>query len=348
MRDCCQFESPKISERALFLACKHFIRTFKDFLKVWSREYALQISSQSSGCYPSFPDSHCAEPVFERECVRGSFDANFYASPQRLHCRFQLSAILIHNSASVSGVIRVLVIASQFSDINSTLTIAQIKQNWFGAVASYYHELSYGALTVTGDVYGWYTLPYPESHYGMNCNGINSPDCSGQDESWELAQDAATLAQASANPPVFSNYDYFIFIHSGYGQESSGGTNDIWSVTYMSGIYLKTTTKSISLFSIVPELESSGASAGGVYCLEFGHDLGLPDLYDTNTGKTILGPWELMDKGAWNGNPPGSSPAHMTAWGKIQLGYISGPTLATVQDGTTSTYKVDPTEDRVN
>ncbi len=98
------------------------------------------------------------------------------------------------------------------------------------------------------------------------------------------------------------------------------------------------------MFSIVPELESGGASAGGVYCLEFGHDLGLPDLYDTNTGKTILGPWELMDKGAWNGNPPGSSPAHMTAWGKIQLGYISGPTLATAQDGTTSTYTVDPTE----
>jgi len=209
----------------------------------------------------------------------------------------------------VSGVIRVLVIAAQFPDINSTLTVAQIKQNWFGAVASYYHELSYGALTVTGDVYGWYTLPYAESHYGMNCNGVNSPDCSGQDESWELAQDAATLAQGSANPPNFNNYDYFIFIHSGYGQESSGGSNDIWSVTYMSGIYLKTTEKSISLFSIVPELESNGASAGGVYCLEFGHDLGLPDLYDTNTGKTILGPWELMDKGAWNGNPPGSSPA---------------------------------------
>ncbi len=147
----------------------------------------------------------------------------------------------------VSGVIRVLVIASQFSDINSTLTTPQIKQNWFGAVASYYHELSYGALTVTGDVYGWYTLPYAESHYGMNCNGINSPDCSGQDESWQLAQDAATLAQASANPLDFSNYDYFIFIHSGYGQESSGVTNDVWSVTYMSGIYLKTTTKSISL-----------------------------------------------------------------------------------------------------
>ena len=241
----------------------------------------------------------------------------------------------------VSGVIRVLVIAAQFPDINSTLTIPQVKQDWFGAVASYYHELSYGALTVTGDVYGWYTLPYPESHYGMDCNGIDSSDCSTQDQSWQLAQDAASLAQKDVD---FSKYDYFIFIHSGYGQESSGVTNDVWSVTYMGGIFVYTLTKSLTLFSVVPELEAGGASPGGVYCLEFGHDLGLPDLYDTNTGKTILGPWELMDKGAWNGNPAGSSPAHMTAWGKIQLGYISGPTLATIQDGTTSTYTVDPTE----
>ena len=245
----------------------------------------------------------------------------------------------------VSGVIHVLVIAADFPDINPTLTIPQVKQDWFGAVASYYHELSYGALTVEGDIYGWYKLPYPESHYGMSCNGINSSDCSGQDQSFQLAQDAAALAQKDVD---FTKYDYFIFIHSGYGQESSGVKNDIWSVTYMGGVYVVTKTKSIILFSIVPELEAGGSVPGGVYCLEFGHDLGLPDLYNTNTGQSILGPWELMDKGAWNGNPPGSSPAHMTAWGKIQLGYISGPTLTTAQDGTTSTYTVDPTETASN
>jgi len=241
----------------------------------------------------------------------------------------------------VSGVIHVLVIAADFPDVNATLPIAQVKQNWFGAVASYYHEISYGALTVEGDIYGWYKLPYAESHYGLSCNGINSSDCSGEDQSFQVAQDAAALAQKDVD---FSKYDYFIFIHAGYGQESSGVKNDIWSVTYMSGTYFVTKQKTISLFSIVPELESGGASPGGVYCLEFGHDLGLPDLYNTNTGQTILGPWELMDKGAWNGNPPGSSPAHMTAWDKIQLGYISGPTLATALDRTTSTYTVDPTE----
>ena len=241
----------------------------------------------------------------------------------------------------VSGIIHVLVIAADFPDINATLTIAQVKQNWFGPVASYYHEISYGALTVEGDIYGWYKLPYPESHYGLSCNGINSSDCSGADQSFQVAQDAAALAQKDVD---FSKYDYYIFIHAGYGQESSGVKNDIWSVTYMSGTYFVTKQKTISLFSIVPELEAHGATPGGVYCLEFGHDLGLPDLYNTNTGETILGPWELMDKGAWNGDPAGSSPAHMTAWDKIQLGYISGPTLATAQIRTTTAYTVDPTE----
>ncbi len=241
----------------------------------------------------------------------------------------------------VTGVIHVLVIAADFPDINATLSIAQVKQNWFGAVASYYHEISYGALTVQGDIYGWYKLPYPESHYGLSCNGINSADCSGQDMSFQFAQDASALAQKDVD---FSKYDYFIFIHSGYGQESSGVGNDIWSVTYMGGVYVLTKAKTIDLFSIVPELEAHGAIPGGVYCLEFGHDLGLPDLYNTNTGQSILGPWELMDKGAWNGSPQGSSPAHMTAWDKIQLGYISGSIIATAQDRTTTTYTVDPTE----
>ena len=40
-----------------------------------------------------------------------------------------------------------------------------------------------------------------------------------------------------------------------------------------------------------------------------------------------------MDKGLWNGDPPGSSPAHMTAWHKIQLGFISGSMLAIANPG---------------
>jgi M6 family metalloprotease-like protein len=233
------------------------------------------------------------------------------------------------------------VIAAAFADINYTLSIDRVKQNWFGSVSAYYHEVSFGKLTVEGDIYGWYRLPYPEVHYGKSCLSINDAGCDGQDSAWQIAQDAIHLAGKDIN---FNNYDYFIFIHSGYGQESSGVKDDIWSVTWMGGMSIQTPSRTISVFSIVPELEAPGDVPNGVYCLEFGHDLGLPDLYNIYNGRTILGPWELMDKGSWNGDPPGSSPAHMTAWDKIQLHFISGTQLATVNLGATATITVDPTE----
>ncbi|HXX72281.1 MAG TPA: DUF192 domain-containing protein, partial [Candidatus Acidoferrales bacterium] len=43
------------------------------------------------------------------------------------------------------------------------------------------------------------------------------------------------------------------------------------------------------------------------------------------------------------GDPPGSLPAHMTAWAKIRLGWISGPTLFVAPPGTT-TVIVEATE----
>ena len=243
--------------------------------------------------------------------------------------------------APVAGAIRIAVIAAAFSDVNYTLSIATLKQNFFGTVAAYYHEVSYGAVTIQGDVYGWYKLPYPESHYGRDCLGIDDADCTGSDGSWQIGNDAAVLAQKDVN---FNNYDYFVFIHSGTGEESTGIKDDVWSVTYLGGVYVRTNSRTLTRFNVDPELEAGGAVPNGVYCHEFGHQLGLPDLYNINNGRTILGPWELMDKGLWNGDPPGISPAHMGAWDKIQLGFISGSKLATAIPGVTSTFTIDATE----
>ena len=74
--------------------------------------------------------------------------------------------------APASGVLRILVIASYFSDINYTVSIASLNQEFFGQTNSwyaYYQEISYGSITLKGDVIGWYKLPYPEAHYGADC-----------------------------------------------------------------------------------------------------------------------------------------------------------------------------------
>ena len=244
----------------------------------------------------------------------------------------------------VSGVVRVLVIAVAFSDVNYTLSIAQLSKNYFGTLSAYYHEISYGKLTIEGEVHGWYRLAYPKSHYGKDCRGINDPDCSGVNQSWHIAEDAVPLAEKDVN---FTKFNYFVFIHSGKGQETSKMPDDIWSVTYL-GASVETNSMILTKFNIVPELEDPPNVPNGVWCVEFAHNLGVPDLYNTangpNNGKPILGPWELMDKGSWNGDPPGSLPAHMTAWPKIQLGFISGPMLATVDSGGSFTFTVDPAE----
>ena len=200
-----------------------------------------------------------------------------------------------------------------------------------------------GKLTIEGDIFGWYKLPHPESYYGRNCKAINDADCSGNNQSWKIANDTIPLAERDVN---FSNYDYYVFLHTGEGQETSLKSGDIWSVTYFDQT-LKTPTGTLTKFNIVSELEAQPNVPNGVWCVEFAHNLGVPDLYDTtngpNNGKQILGPWELMDKGSWNGDPPGSLPAHMTSWAKIRLGWISGAQLLTATPGMTTTM-VDPTE----
>jgi M6 family metalloprotease-like protein len=60
---------------------------------------------------------------------------------------------------------------------------------------------------------------------------------------------------------------------------------------------------------------------------EFGHMLGLPDLYGTDAnGNEVsygIGRWGLMRTGPWNKiNTDADCPAHMEAWSKYFLGWV--------------------------
>jgi len=59
----------------------------------------------------------------------------------------------------------------------------------------------------------------------------------------------------------------------------------------------------------------------GVFCHEFGHTLGLPDLYDTDYSSSGIGGWSVMAGGSYNGNS--AKPAHFDAWCKWQLGWVT-------------------------
>ena len=72
-------------------------------------------------------------------------------------------------------------------------------------------------------------------------------------------------------------------------------------------------------YFIVPEggLRMTNIS---VICHEFGHMVGMPDLYarPENPGSTGLGNWCLMSNQVGNGRPQ-----HMGAWCKVQMGWLN-------------------------
>ncbi|MDH5684626.1 MAG: M6 family metalloprotease domain-containing protein, partial [candidate division WOR-3 bacterium] len=83
-------------------------------------------------------------------------------------------------------------------------------------------------------------------------------------------------------------------------------------------------------YSMVGELTPTSTLIGmGLVCHEVGHDLGLPDLYDTDGGSEGLGEWCTMSSGDWLGNPAAVKPAHLCAWAKIDKGWLTPTTVTT-------------------
>ncbi len=66
----------------------------------------------------------------------------------------------------------------------------------------------------------------------------------------------------------------------------------------------------------------------GTFCHENGHMLmGWPDLYDYGYDSQGTGDFCLMSGGSWNGSI-GSSPSHMSAWCKVDLGWVTPTTIS--------------------
>ncbi|MFT4417104.1 immune inhibitor A domain-containing protein [Fredinandcohnia humi] len=230
----------------------------------------------------------------------------------------------------------------------------------FVSMKQYYEQQSGGSYTVDGTVAGWYTADHPAAYYGGNYPTPDGNDARPR----QLVYEALTKAGKDPNVDL-SEYDvwdrddydsdgvynepdgiidHLMVIHAGVGEEAGGGSlggDAIWSHRWNLGNLVAVPGgKSNSDrfggllgaydYTIEPE-----DGAAGVFIHEFGHDLGLPDEYDTQyTGSgEAIGYWSVMASGSWSGALPGTEPPGFSAYAKQQLqawhggNWLSGTTL---------------------
>jgi len=236
------------------------------------------------------------------------------------------------------------------------------------SMRNFYIEQSSNRYTVNGDVTDWVQVPYNAAHYGRNyCGGIVCQQTwqfvNDSIDAWYNTQLAgmtpAEINDYLAQFDVWDRYDadgdgnfnepdgyidHFQAVHAGEGEETGGGaqgTDAIWSHRWYAfysangpdgqgpnsygGVRIGNSDYWIGDYTVEPE--NGGV---GVFSHEFGHDLGLPDLYDTsgNTGgaENSVAFWSLYSSGSYGstGNPAdgiGSKPVPMSAYEKIFLGW---------------------------
>ena len=206
------------------------------------------------------------------------------------------------------------------------------ESDYTGSMRDYYNEVSQEMFTVTGVVTRWYRAPRPYTYY-CNADGeFGTDDDYGRGNypanSQGLAEQAVNLARDDVDFSDFDNdgnelVDALFIVHSGPGAEMFGrnaiGANYIWSHKWQFP-QMEVDGVVVSTYAMQPE---SGAIS--VFCHEFGHLLGLPDLYDIDGSSEGIGEWSLMAGGGWcyrAGDAPGTCPSHMDGWSKIQLGWV--------------------------
>nr|WP_082051359.1 immune inhibitor A domain-containing protein [Rossellomorea aquimaris] len=214
------------------------------------------------------------------------------------------------------------------------------------SMKQYYEQQSGGSYSVEGEVAGWYTASKPAAEYGGNYPTEDDSDVNARG----LVKEA--LAAAAADPTVNiadydkwdrydldgdGNYleadglvDHLMVIHSGVGEEAGGGSlgsDAIWSHRWnLGGVHALPGTEAtvpywggaMAAYDYTIEPEDG---AVGVMAHEFGHDLGLPDEYDTQyTGAgEPVSYWSIMSSGSWAGDIPGTQPTGFSPYMKEML-----------------------------
>ncbi len=219
-----------------------------------------------------------------------------------------------------------------------------------GTMRDFYSEISYGNFSLGGEVYDWYTLDENDTYYEGSGQGLST----ATDRTDELMIEVLDARDGAIDFGQFDNdgpdgipnsadddgyVDFVAFIHPERDGACSVEPNNIWAHAWFlsnwTGSYYETDDPSsvagvsnvrIDSYFISGGLKCDGTTQAGIGTMshEFGHALGIKDLYDTTPAGAPnsegLGHWGLMAAGNWNDQ---DHPAHMCAWSKERLGWLS-------------------------
>jgi len=245
-----------------------------------------------------------------------------------------------------------LAILVDFEDQPMDSTRAYFERAFF-FLGQYWNQVTDGQVVVRTQVTDQvYRLPESQAYYG--------DDQLFAERQTIFLRDVIQAADPDYHLP---DYDVQIAVHAGNGQEadvSGDSPEQLWSVFAPFDVlqaYLPDSTASQGIATddlkdgqpyfvqfglVLPEVESQDYDDNftpprpyifgltGVYAHEFGHALGLPDLYDTTPSDFAdsqgIGAFDIMAHGTWNAN--GFVPARPSAWSLFDLGVLD-PVIVT-------------------
>lgn len=212
----------------------------------------------------------------------------------------------------------------------------------FGSVKQYFSYASQGKFTPQFDLYGPYKLTKSSAYYGEGRQDMSSRIQEMIKEACSAADKDVDFSQYDADRD--GNVDLVYIIYAGYSEsDSRNSTNDIWPKSGVN-VFGNYDGKNVLRYGINNELNfyptfSSGgkrivAITGiGLFCHEFSHTMGLPDLYPTTDAAKInnqtMEDWDLMDGGEYVNN--GYTPTQYTPWELETMGWLTAEELSTEQ-----------------
>jgi immune inhibitor A len=252
---------------------------------------------------------------------------------------------------------------------------------------NYYLEQSSGRYTAINTVTDWVKVPGNASSYGDNAvedAGGTWAFVNDSLDAWYAAQVAAGRSKATieaelAQFDTWDRYDWdtdgnfneadgyidhFQAVHAGEGEEAGADPDMIWShrwyvqtgygtagptlggrVNRSGGAQIGDTNFFVGDYTVEPE--NGGL---GVFAHEFGHDLDLPDYYDTAGGENGTGFWTTMSSGSWLSHGPnaaagqegtGTVPNGFGPEEKLFLGWLD---YTEVNAGQSGTFTLGPSQ----